>query len=342
MSILISQNTQILVQGITGKEGAKGAKAMLDYGTNVVGGVTPKKGGQVVEGKPVFDTVKEALEYAVQLRHSEKRSDVGTPLLKEIVVEEGIATSADANRLPRNDAVNRGTGPDNFVSVIYVPPFAAKDAILEAIENNIPLINVFVERIPIKDTAYCLAAAKEKNIRILGPSSLGAINPGVGRIGVIGGPLVTEIFKPGSIGVISRSGGMTNELSWQISKNGLGQSAAVHVGGDLLMGTTYADLLRLFEADSQTKAVMIFGEHGGSYEFEIVEMIKNKEYTKPLAIYIGGKFANSLPEGMNIGHAGAIVARGQGAAEKEKALREAGVMIAERYEDLVDLVKPYA
>jgi len=132
---------------------------------------------------------------------------------------------------------------------------------------------------------------------------------------------------------------MTNELSWQIRKAGLGQSTVVHVGGDLLMGTTYADLLKLFEKDEQTKAVIIFGEHGGSYEFEIVEAIKNKEYTKPLAIYIGGKFASIFPEGMNIGHAGAIVERGKGVAEKEKALREVGVKIAEKYEDLIELVR---
>jgi succinyl-CoA synthetase alpha subunit len=280
---------------MTGKEGAKAAKAMLDYHTNVVCGVTPNKGGQEVEGKPIFNSVHEA---------KEKFPDVNT-------------------------------------TAIYVPPFAAKAAILEAIDCGIPLINLIVERIPIADTAYCLAAAKEKNIRIIGPSSLGFIVPGVGRIGVVGGPLVNDIFKPGSVGVISRSGGMTNELSWQIRKAGLGQSAAVHVGGDLLMGTTYADLLRLFEKDEQTKVVAIFGEHGGSYEFEIVEAIKNKEYTKPLAIYIGGKFANMFPEGMNIGHAGAIVGRGQSAAEKEAALKEVGVMIADRYEDLVELVRPF-
>jgi len=205
-------------------------------------------------------------------------------------------------------------------------------------------INIIVERIPIQDTAYCLSAAKEKNIQIIGPSSLGYIAPGIGRIGVVGGPkkLADEIFTPGSIGIISRSGGMTNEISWQIRKAGMGQSAAVHVGGDLLMGTTYADLLRLFEKDDQTKAVVIFGEHGGSYEFEIVELIEKKEYTKPLAIYIGGKFANVFPEGMNIGHAGAIVERGKGAAEKERALSGAGAHIAERYEDLVALIQPFA
>ena len=298
MSILINKNTKVLVQGITGNEGEKATKAMLDYGTNVIGGVRPGKGGEEVLGKPVFNTVAEAV---VQF-------------------------------------------PDITTTTIYVPPFAAKAAILEAIEAGIPQINTIVERVPIRDTAYCLAAAKEKNIQIIGPSSLGYISPGIGRIGVVGGPKAQadEIFTPGSIGIISRSGGMTNEVSWQVRKAGLGQSTAVHVGGDLLMGTTYADLLKLFEKDEQTKAVIIFGEHGGSYEFEIVDLIKNKEYTKPLAIYIGGKFASTLPEGMNIGHAGAIVERGKGAEEKAKALSEVGVMIADRYEDLVTLIKPFA
>lgn len=297
MSILLDSTTKVLVQGMTGKEGQKGAKAMLEYGTSVVCGVTPGKGGQEVEGKPIFSTIKEAVEQF----------------------------------------------PDISVSTVYVPPFAAKAAILEAIDANIPFINIFVERIPIRDTAYFLAAAKEKGIRILGPSSMGCIVPGVARIGLIGGPKeqADEIFQAGSVGIISRSGGMTNELSWHLRKQGLGQSTAVHVGGDLLMGTTYADLLRLFEKDLDTKAVILFGEQGGSYEFEIVDLIKNKEWTKPLAIYIGGKFANIFPEGMNIGHAGAIVERGKGAAEKEKALSEVGVMIANRYEELIDRIKPF-
>lgn len=269
---------------------------MMDYYTVVVGGVTPGKGGQTVEDKPVFNSIAEA----------------------------------------------KGQFPEVNVSCIYVPPFAAKAAILEAIDNNIPLVNTIVERIPIKDTAYCLAAAREKNIRIIGPSSLGLIVPGVGRLGVVGGPLVNDIFTPGSIGVVSRSGGMTNEISWQLRKAGLGQSAAVHVGGDLLMGTTYVDVLRMFEKDEGTKAVVIFGEHGGNYEFEIVKIIEEKEFTKPLAIFIGGKFATILPEGMNIGHAGAIVARGQGAKEKEAALKSVGVLIADTYEDLVTKIKDFA
>ncbi|PIT87702.1 MAG: succinate--CoA ligase subunit alpha [Candidatus Magasanikbacteria bacterium CG10_big_fil_rev_8_21_14_0_10_40_10] len=296
MSILIDQNTRVLVQGITGKEGQRATQAMLDYGTKVVAGVRPGKGGEKVLDVPVFNSVAEAARMF----------------------------------------------PDINTSAIYVPPFAAKDAIKEAIDNNIKFINTIAERVPIRDTAYCLAMAKEKDIRLIGPSSLGYISPGFGRIGVVGGPLVEEIFKPGSVGAISRSGGMTNELAWQIRQAGLGQSTVVHVGGDLLMGTTYADLLKMFEQDEQTKVVIIFGEHGGSYEFEIVDLIKNRQYTKPLAIYIGGKFASVLPQGMNIGHAGAIVERGKGAKEKEKALSEVGVLIADTYEELAELAKPYA
>jgi len=301
MAILLNKNTQVIIQGITGKEGQKAAKAMLEFGTNVIGGVRPGKAGETVEGKPVFDTVQDLIDGL------------------------GIST-------------------ENLVSVIYVPPFAAKGAIMEAINAGVTQINAIIERIPIQDTAYCLAAAREKGVRIVGPSSLGYVAPGIGRIGVAGGPkeLADQIYTPGSIGIISRSGGMTNELAWQVRKAGMGQSTSVHVGGDLLMGTTYADLLKEFEADDQTKAVIVFGEHGGSYEFEIVELIRNNEYTKPLAIFVGGKFANTLPEGMNIGHAGAIVERGKGAAEKEAALKEVGVMIAEKYEDLVTLIKSYS
>lgn len=297
MGILIEKGAKVLVQGITGKEGQKAAAAMLAYGTNVIGGVRPGKGGEIVEGKPVFNSVREAVE--------------------------------------RCGTID--------VSAIYVPPFAAKEAILEAIDNGIPQISVIVERMPIRDVAYCLAVAKEKNIRIIGPSSLGYISPGVGRVGVVGGPkeLADEIFISGSVGIISRSGGMTNELSWQVHRVGLGQSTAVHIGGDLLIGTSYADLLQLFERDAQTKGVIIFGEHGGSYEFEIVDIMKDGAYTKPLAIYIGGKFASTLPEGVTIGHAGAIVERGRSAAEKEAALASVGVMIAERYEELADLIKLY-
>lgn len=227
--------------------------------------------------------------------------------------------------------------PGVDVSVVYVPSSAAKSAVLEAIEAGIPLVSVMTERLPIRDAAYCLAAAKERGTRVLGPGSLGAIVPGVGRIGVVGGPLVDEIYAPGTIGVISRSGGMTNELSWSVRRAGLGQSAAVHVGGDLLIGTTYADLLRLFEQDEATRAVVLYGEQGARYEREIVRLIEDGGFTKPLAVYIGGSFTRDLPEGSVVGHAGAIVAAGSGAADKADALRSVGVMVAERFDSLVEL-----
>ena len=229
--------------------------------------------------------------------------------------------------------------PETTVSAIYVPPLAAKAAIMEAIEARIPLITVMTEKIPLRDAAYCLAVAQERGVRVLGPGSLGCLVPGIGRVGVVGGPLVEEIYAPGPIGVISRSGGMTNELSWLVRRAGLGQSAAVHVGGDFLIGTTYADLLRMFERDDATKAVVLYGEQGAPYEREIVELLSRREFTKPLAVHIGGAFAASMPEGAVIGHAGAIVATGQSAADKSAALREAGALVAERFDDLVELVK---
>jgi succinyl-CoA synthetase alpha subunit len=195
--------------------------------------------------------------------------------------------------------------------------------------------------VPLRDAAYCLAAARERGARILGPASLGVIEPGIGRLGVIGGPLVEEIYAPGTIGVISRSGGMTNELSWAVRRAGLGQSAAVHVGGDALLGTSYADVLRLFEADPRTEAVVVYGEQGGACEFEIASLVRRRAFTKPIAVHVGGRFAARFPEGEAVGHAGAIVRRGQSAEEKMRALAEAGVLVAERFDDLVRSLEPH-
>lgn len=226
------------------------------------------------------------------------------------------------------------------VSAVYVPPFAVKDAVLEAIEARIPLVNIMTERTPIKDTAYYLAAAREAGVAVIGPSSLGVISTGKARIGVCGGDKPDEIYMKGSVGVISRSGGMTNEISWQLRRSGIGITTAVHIGGDLLMGTAYADALKLFEKDPETQGVVIFGELGGRYEFDIVDLIADGGFTKPLAIFIGGKFGESLPEGMTIGHAGAIIEKGKGSvSSKEEALKRVGVMIAEHYEDLPRLIK---
>lgn len=249
--------------------------------------------------------------------------------------------SLEVDEVPVYDTVAEAkeNHPDVNVSAVYVPPFAAKDAVLEAIDARIPLINIMTERIPIKDTAYYLAAARESNTRIVGPSSLGMISTGKARIGVAGGDRPDEIYMPGNVGVISRSGGMTNEVSWQLRKNNIGISTAIHIGGDLLMGTSYADALKLFEEDQVTEGVVIFGEMGGRYEFDIVDLIEQGGFTKPIAIFIGGKFGKHFPEGMTIGHAGAIIEKGHGSVEaKEEALRSVGVLVAEHYEDLPKLI----
>lgn len=220
-------------------------------------------------------------------------------------------------------------------TAVYVPPAMARDAILEAIDAGICLINVMTERIPIRDTAYCLAAAKERGIRIVGPASLGIISAGKGRIGVAGGDSPDEIYMTGRVGVISRSGGMMNEVSWQLRRQGVGISTAIHVGGDLLIGTSYADALSMFEQDTETDGVVLFGEVGGDYEAAVADLIAAKGFTKPLAIFIGGKFASALPEGMTIGHAGALIERGKGTAQsKEKMLRSVGAIVVDHYEDL--------
>lgn len=294
MSILVNQSTRLLIQGITGKEGRRALDAARSYHTEVLAGVTPGKGGQHVDGVPVYDSVAEVLS-----RHA------------------SITASA-----------------------VYVPPAMARDAIMESLDAGIPLINVMTERIPIRDTAECLAAAREKNVRIVGPASLGIISAGIGRIGVAGGDAPDEIYHQGRIGVISRSGGMMNEVSWQLRRNGVGISTAIHVGGDLLLGTSYGDALALFERDEDTDGVVLFGEIGGDYELEVARMIAEGSYTKPLAVFIGGKFASSLPEGMTIGHAGALIQRGSGSAQsKEEALREVGAIIVDRYEDLASAIK---
>lgn len=295
MAILISSNTYVMIQGITGKEGQRALLAMRQYHTKVVCGVTPGKGGQTVEGVPVYNTVGEAKKYH----------------------------------------------PEITASAVYVPPHSAKSAILESIESGIPLINVIVERIPLCDTAFVLAAAREHGVRIIGPSSVGIIAPGIGRIGLIGGPEPEEIYTPGLVGIISRSGAMTNELSWVVRSAGAGQSTAVGMGGDLLVGTSYGFLLEQFEQDPHTRAIVIFGEMGGLYEYDIVALRDAGIITKPVIIIIAGKFSEHLPmpEGASLGHAGAIIERGRGSIRaKEKALRDAGVVVASDFEQLPELI----
>ena len=294
MAILITDKTKVLIQGITGKEGSKATLQMKNYGTKVLAGVTPGKGGQEVHGVPVYNAIAEALEN-----------------------HPGINTS--------------------FVAV---PNFAAYGAIEEAIENKIPLINILTEHIPIQDTARAIALTKNTSIRIVGPSSIGIISPGIGKVGSIGGDDPRGVYSKGSVGVISKSGGMASEISWILTKNGLGQSTVIGIGGDILVGSGFADLMEDFEKDPQTKALVLFGEIGGTYEEEAADFIKSGKFTKKVVAFISGLFAETLPQGTKLGHAGAIIYGEKGSYKsKIKSLEEAGVIIAKTPDEIPDLLK---
>ncbi len=294
MSILTTDKTRVLVQGITGKEGSKVALQMQNYGTRVLAGVTPGKGGQEVHGIPVYNSVQEALENHL-----------------------GINTS-----------------------LISVPNFAVLEAAKEAVVAQIPLINIFTEHVPIQDTAKIIALARQSNVRVVGPSSMGIISPGVGKVGQIGGEDPRGVFRKGNIGVISKSGGMASEVSWILTQAGMGQSTVVGIGGDILVGSTFADLMEDFEKDSQTKAVVLFGEIGGTYEEDAAEFIKSGKFTKKTVAFISGLFAETLPSGTKLGHAGAIIYGEKGSYKsKINSLESAGVKIAKTPDEIPDLLK---
>lgn len=274
MSILIDRNTRLLVQGITGKQGSFHTEQMLAYGTNVVGGVTPGKGGQTIFGLPVFNTVREAK----------------------------AATDANA-------------------TILYVPPMRAAQSICEAIDAEIPLIVCITEGIPILDMARVKHRLEGSASRLIGPNCPGLITPEVCKVGILPG----YIHKKGHVGVVSRSGTLTYEAVNQLSVRGIGQSTAVGIGGDPIRGTSFVDVLRMFEQDADTRAVVLIGEIGGSGEEEAARFIR-EEMTKPVAAFISGQTA---PAGKRMGHAGAIISGGKGtAAGKIAALREAGVVVA--------------
>ncbi|MDP3770380.1 MAG: CoA-binding protein [Candidatus Sungbacteria bacterium] len=230
--------------------------------------------------------------------------------------------------------------PDINASVVCVPPIAARDAIMESIESGMSLVNVMTERIPMRDASFFLSAARERGVRIVGPASIGIIAPGVGRLGLIGGSAPDEIYTKGQVGIISRSGGMANELAWMFHQHGMGMSTVLGIGGDFMIGSTYHDLLTDFERDHDTHAVAVFGEMGGEYEYEIAELAMHGMLTKPVVVYIGGKFGSTLPEGMPLGHAGALIDRGRGSVEaKEQMLIQAGIVVAHDLNELPLLVK---
>jgi succinyl-CoA synthetase alpha subunit len=293
MGILVDENTRVVVQGITGREGSFVTREMLRYGTKVLAGVTPGKGGEVVHGVPVYDTLKQAL----------------------------------------------AAHPDINTSLVYVPPLSAKDAAIEAISNGIRLINIITERVPIHDTADLYSYAASKGARVVGPTSVGILTPGKCKLGPIGGTNPDFQFKPGRIGIVSKSGSMTSETAWVLCQAGFGISTALSVGGDVIACSTFADLLPLFEADPETDAVVMFGEPGGVYEEQAAELVRQGGFTKPLIAFIAGKFVDAMPSGITFGHAGAIMERGMGSPrQKVEALRAAGVRVADVHHEITTLV----
>jgi len=254
MSILINEDTKVLVQGITGREASEKVPEMIEYGTNVVAGVTPGKAGKEVSGVPVYDTVKEALD-----EH-----------------------------------------PEINASLIYVPPFAAKDAAIEAMENDIELLNIITERIPTKDVWNIHQKAETTDTTVVGPTSVGIISPEKAKMGPIGGNEPEKVYKAGKVGVISKSGGMTTETSWVIRQAGFGVSTAIGLGGDVIAGTSFEDALKMFEKDDQTEVVVMYGELGGTYEEKAAELLENQDFTKPLIAFIAGKFTEDMPSKKNM------------------------------------------
>jgi succinyl-CoA synthetase alpha subunit len=280
MSVLVNKDSKILIQGFTGSEGTFHAQQMIDYGTNVVGGVTPGKGGQTHLGKQVFNSVSDAVE----------------------------TTGAD-------------------VSVIFVPPSFAADAILEAVDSGIKLVITITEGIPVRDMLIVKDLIKHKNVTLVGPNCPGVITPGEAKVGIMPG----FIHKKGTIGIVSRSGTLTYEAVDQITKAGLGQSTCIGIGGDPIIGTTTLDAVKLLMADPETEGIIMIGEIGGSMEFEAA-CWRKEHGTKPVVGFIAGQTA---PPGRRMGHAGAIIGGAEDtAAAKMKIMKECGLHVVESPADI--------
>jgi len=287
VAILIDEKTKVLVQGITGREGSFHTKLMLEYGTKMLAGVTPGKGGSEIYGIPVYDSIDEALE----------------------------------------------DHPEINASIIFVPAKYASDAVYEALDNSIKLIVVITEHIPVHETIKFVNYSKITNSIIIGPNTPGIISPGKSKLGI----MPAKYFKPGYVGIVSRSGTLTYEIARLISESGLGISTAVGIGGDPITGTSFWDMVKLFEKDKLTKVIVLIGEIGGTDEEILAEKVLKNKFSKPIVAYIAGKAA---PKGKRMGHAGAIITGERGTYEsKVKALSEAGIPIAKLPSEIPKLVK---
>ncbi len=294
MSILINKQTAVIIQGITGREAVNLTREGLDYGTRIVGGVTPGRAGRDVYGVPVYDCVRD--------------------ITSKMHVDGSIVT---------------------------VPPRFTRDAVFEAIEAGVKLIVVVTERIPRGEVAQMVELAKLRGARIIGPNCLGILSPDEAKLGGLGGPAVNvrRAFKKGPIGVMSRSGGMTTEICNTLTAAGLGQSTAVSIGGDAIIGSTYAELMPLFEADPETKAIAIYSEPGGRMEAELADWVREHRSRLPIIAFMAGRFMDAMP-GMRFGHAGTIVeGKADTTADKIERMQAAGISVAERIEDIPALVK---
>ncbi len=298
MSILLNRDTTFIVQGITGREAVNLTRECLDYGSKIVGGVTPGRKGRDVHGVPVFDTVAQAVEHH------------GGPI-------DG--------------------------SVVTVPPAFTKDAVFEAILNGIKLVVIVTERIPRRDVAQMVELANMEGARIIGPNCLGLIVPDVCKMGGIGGPArdAAKAYAPGPVGVMSRSGGMTTEISSSLTQAGLGVSTAVSIGGDAIIGSAYAELMPYFEADEETQAIVIYTEPGGRMEAQLAQWVADNDSRLPIVAFMAGKFMDDEEmKGMSFGHAGTIVeGKEDTATEKIARLEAAGIRVVERIDEIPSVVK---
>ncbi len=289
MVILVSGNTRLLIQGITGKEGSFHTRLMKEYGTIISAGVTPGKAGLKVEDVPVYDFVEDALR-----EH-----------------------------------------PEINTSIIFVPAKFAYDAVIEAINNEIKLIVVITEHIPVHDVLKFVSYAKYRGSIIIGPNTPGVISPEIAKVGI----MPRRYFKKGSIGIVSRSGTLTYEISYSLIKYGYGISTAIGIGGDPITGLNFIEVLDMFEKDDDTKAIIVIGEIGGTYEEELANKIGRGRYSKPIVAFIAGKTA---PPGKRMGHAGAIIMGNKGSySSKVEAFSSVGVDIAQKPEDIVKIIRKY-